>query len=222
MRVALSGLDAPAMLVDLDGTVLDTNDEISTFGFRRSSMRGRPLWSDPTWGDLDPAAAIAPLVDRAGAGEPASRTVEAVADGRTPLRLDLSPVIDADGDVVLVLAELHRLSDRIETDALIAETNERLAAAEDIFQAVAEYTSDLVCLHRPDGTYTYVSPSVRRLLDLDPATLGGTHPAIWPTPAPATLSPPGCKMHRAVAPSRPASAIGCDTATVVTAGSKPQ
>ena len=176
MRVALSGLDAPAMLVDLDGTVLDTNDEISTFGFRRSSMRGRPLWSDPTWGDLDPAAAIAPLVDRAGAGEPASRTVEAVADGRTPLRRPV-PVIDADGDVVLVLAELHRLSDRIETDALIAETNERLAAAEDIFQAVAEYTSDLVCLHRPDGTYTYVSPSVRRLLDLDPATLVGTHPA---------------------------------------------
>ncbi|MEM9467716.1 MAG: EAL domain-containing protein [Actinomycetota bacterium] len=176
MRVALSAIDAPAMLVDLDGTVLDTNDEIAAFGFRRDLVRGRPLWADSGWGEVDPAAAIAPLVERGATGETGSRTVEAGADDPRPLRLEVTPVHDPDSDIVLLLAELHRLSDRVETDALIAETNERLAAAEDIFQAVAEYTSDLVCLHQPDGTYTYVSPSVRRLLDLDPATLVGGHP----------------------------------------------
>ena len=176
MRVALATLDAPALLIDLDGTVLDANDELDTLGFTRQSLRGRPLWADPAWAELDPAAALSPLVDRAAGGDAASRTVEAGLDGPRPLRLDLSPVVVDDGTVVLLLAELHRLADRVETDALIAETNQRLAAAEDIFQAVAEYTSDLVCLHAPDGTYTYVSPSARRLIDLDPATLVGTHP----------------------------------------------
>ena len=60
MRVALRAVDAPAMLVDLDGTVLDTNDDVVVFGFRREHLRGRPLWADTTWGDVDPTSAIAP------------------------------------------------------------------------------------------------------------------------------------------------------------------
>ena len=176
MRVALRAVDAPAMLVDLDGTVLDTNDDVVVFGFRREHLRGRPLWADTTWGDVDPTSAIAPLIDHAALGDTASRTVEVGQHPRRPVRLDLSPIVDRNGDVVLLLAELHRLNDPVETDALMAETTQRLAAAEDIFQAVAEYTSDLVCLHEPDGTFTYVSPSVRRLLDVDPASLIGGHP----------------------------------------------
>lgn len=175
-RVALGNLDTPAMLVDLDGTVLDTNDEVGSFGFRRNDLRGRPLWAGDSWTETDAAATVSPLIERAANGELASRTIEAGRDQPRPLRLDITPLRGVDGDVALLLAELHRLSDRVETAALMAETNERLAAAEDIFRAVAEYTSDLVCLHTADGTYTYVSPSVRRLLDRDPKALIGTHP----------------------------------------------
>jgi PAS domain-containing protein len=32
------------------------------------------------------------------------------------------------------------------------------------FRLLAEKSSDLVCLHEPDGRYLYISPSCRRLL----------------------------------------------------------
>lgn len=99
-------------------------------------------------------------------------------DGTSPRpgRISLTPVHDEDRSVVVLLVELRALADSRETDALIEATTQALAAAEDIFRAVAEHTSDLVCLHDPSGTFTYVSPSCRRLLDLDPASLTGTHP----------------------------------------------
>jgi PAS domain S-box-containing protein len=44
------------------------------------------------------------------------------------------------------------------------------------FRLLAEKTSDLVCLHEPDGRYLYVSPSCRRLLGYEPEDLLGTDP----------------------------------------------
>ena len=125
------------MLVDLDGTVLDTNDEVVVFGFRRKHLRGRPLWADATWGDVDPTSAIAPLVEHAALGDTASRTVEVGQHPRRPVRLDLSPVVDRNGDVVLLLAELHRLNARWRPTPSWRRRR-RLATAED-FQAIAEY-----------------------------------------------------------------------------------
>lgn len=174
MRVALSQLPTPALLLDLDGTILDGNDGAAALGIDRDALRGRPLWAIGAWDLPDAATVLAPLVDAGSQGRSGTRTLDTVDDDG-PVRISISP-ISADDEVVLLLGELHRLGDRNETDAILAETTQRLAAAEDIFQAVAEYTSDLVGLHEPDGTFTYVSPSVRRLLDLDPAALIGTHP----------------------------------------------
>ena len=44
------------------------------------------------------------------------------------------------------------------------------------FRLLAEKTSDLVCLHEPDGRYLYISPSCRRLLGFEPEDLLGTDP----------------------------------------------
>jgi PAS domain S-box-containing protein len=44
------------------------------------------------------------------------------------------------------------------------------------FRLLAEKTSDLVCLHEPDGRYLYISPSCRRLLGYEPEGLLGTDP----------------------------------------------
>jgi PAS domain S-box-containing protein len=44
------------------------------------------------------------------------------------------------------------------------------------FRLLAEKTSDLVCLHEPDGRYLYIGPSCRRLLGYEPEDLLGTHP----------------------------------------------
>ncbi|MEO0494783.1 MAG: EAL domain-containing protein [Actinomycetota bacterium] len=183
MRVSLGALDGPAMLVDLDGTVLDTNDHVAELGLRRQLLRGRMIWASDAWSQPDTASVLPPLVERAAGGHAGTRAVETGGADPHPVRVALTPLLDTDGAPTLLLAELHRLADRGETEAMMAETTERLAAAEDIFRAVAEYTSDLVCLHEPDGTYTYVSPSARRLLDVDPASLVGTHPVDHAHPA---------------------------------------
>ena len=44
------------------------------------------------------------------------------------------------------------------------------------FRLLADKTSDLVCLHEPDGRYLYISPSCRRLLGYEPEALLGTDP----------------------------------------------
>jgi len=193
MRIALGHLTEPALLVDLDGTVLDGNDLIKQLGLDRDALRGHPLWAGDLWHGPDATAVLGPLIEAGRAGRIGSRTVDtgepAQAGGQSQpggpsqpgeneavaLRVTISPIFD-EHEPVLLLAELSRLTDQGQTDAIIAETTQRLAVAEDIFQAVAEYTSDLVCLHETDGTFTYASPSARRLLDVEPASLIGTHP----------------------------------------------
>lgn len=175
-RVALDQLGGPALVVDLDGTILDCNEQIVDLGIDRAAIRGRALWAAPLWDSEDPSATLSPLVDAGADGRAGQRTVDIGGVAPRPGRVSLTPVFDDSRTVAVLLAELRGLADTRETDALIAATTQALAAAEDIFRAVAEHTSDLVCLHDPAGTFTYVSPSVRRLLDLDPAALAGTHP----------------------------------------------
>ncbi len=181
MRVALNQLDGAALVVDIDGTVLDTNDAIGGLGVNRDDLRGRPLWAPTLWHIADADAVLAPLVESCVDGRTGSRTIDIGEIEPRPLRVGVTPIFDpvrVSGPriVTLLLAELHPLTDRQETDAIIAATAQKLAAAEDIFRAVAEYTSDLVCLHEPDGTFTYVSPSAKRLLDLNPGSVVGIHP----------------------------------------------
>jgi PAS domain S-box-containing protein len=60
------------------------------------------------------------------------------------------------------------------TERKLAE--DTLRQNEEQFRLLAEKTSDLVCLHEPDGRYLYVSPSSRRLLGYEPEDLLGTDP----------------------------------------------
>ena len=67
--------------------------------------------------------------------------------------------------------------------SLVTEISERrlieesLRASETAFRHLAEDSLDMICRHAPDGTLTYVSPSVRPLLGYDPAEMVGIHPA---------------------------------------------
>ncbi|ULQ56035.1 PAS domain S-box protein [Flavihumibacter rivuli] len=51
-----------------------------------------------------------------------------------------------------------------------------LAKSEAKFRFLSEYSRDLVCLHKPNGEYIYVSPSSRQLLGYDPSELIGKSP----------------------------------------------
>lgn len=56
------------------------------------------------------------------------------------------------------------------------QSEQALRDSEARFRLLAENMSDLVCLHEPDGRYTYVSPSVRRILGYRPPELVGQDP----------------------------------------------
>lgn len=51
-----------------------------------------------------------------------------------------------------------------------------LQKREELYQLISEKSADMVCLHAPDGTYEYVSPSVEELLGYKPKELIGRNP----------------------------------------------
>uniref|UniRef100_UPI002869A309 EAL domain-containing protein n=1 Tax=Deinococcus sp. TaxID=47478 RepID=UPI002869A309 len=58
----------------------------------------------------------------------------------------------------------------------------RAREQEATYRLLAEHTTDLVCLHAPDGSLTYISPSVRTVLGYAPRHLLGHTPRIVLTP----------------------------------------
>jgi PAS domain S-box-containing protein len=79
------------------------------------------------------------------------------------------PIYDKAGNVIAIEGIARDITER-----KLAE--EALKQNEEQFRLLAEKTSDLVCLHEPDGRYLYVSPSCQRLLGYDREDLLGTDP----------------------------------------------
>ena len=79
------------------------------------------------------------------------------------------PIYDEAGNVIAMEGIARDITKR-----KLAE--EALRQNEEQFRLLAEKTSDLVCLHEPDGRYLYISPSCRRLLGYEPDDLLGTDP----------------------------------------------
>ncbi len=82
-----------------------------------------------------------------------------------------SPVL-GHWDTHLISSVGGYLQQLLERAWLHAQVKEREAR----YRMLAEYTNDLVCLHRPGGNLSYVSPSVHALLGYPAAQLIGTSP----------------------------------------------
>lgn len=81
----------------------------------------------------------------------------------------VSTPIREDGNVVGAVVTFRDISER-------RRAENDLALREERFRLLAENMSDLVCLHEPNGSYVYLSPSCRRLLGYEPKELIGTDP----------------------------------------------
>lgn len=53
---------------------------------------------------------------------------------------------------------------------------EKLSESVLLYRLISENSNDLICLHKPDGTFVFLSQSVRELLGYEPATLLGSSP----------------------------------------------
>lgn len=101
-----------------------------------------------------------------------------------------SSVKDKEGNIIYYLAQIIDITDKkrieAENEILIEENNRnrniQLNEAKNLYQLLAENTVDLVCLHNLDGTFEYVSPSVKHLLGYDPQDLIGKSPLDYAHP----------------------------------------
>jgi PAS domain S-box-containing protein len=73
--------------------------------------------------------------------------------------------------------ELHAGEEELrQTLQYVLDTNRKLAESETRYKVLSENSRDLITLHQPDGTFLYVSPSVRNLLGYEPEELVGQDP----------------------------------------------
>ncbi|SMO91723.1 PAS domain-containing protein [Gracilimonas mengyeensis] len=78
--------------------------------------------------------------------------------------------IPEDKNLIKLLAEwLGGVLKRKQIEAELQESKK-------LYELVAKNSADLICLHEPDGTYKFVSPSVTRILGYTPEELIGTYP----------------------------------------------
>ncbi|WP_051668087.1 EAL domain-containing protein [Deinococcus frigens] len=84
---------------------------------------------------------------------------------------DAEPLREWDAHVIASVGGY--LQQVLERSWLHAQVREREAR----YRLLAEYTNDLVCLHRPGGDFSYVSPSVHALLGYSASELLETSPA---------------------------------------------
>jgi diguanylate cyclase (GGDEF)-like protein/PAS domain S-box-containing protein len=181
-RVVLDAMRHAAGLVDLDGVVIECSRRaLDVTGTTRSQVVGKALRDAPWWVDDERVLAeVDRLLDLARSADVARGTVDLRSPstplGTTAVELVMTPVRGSDAPVRWIVVEAFDLAERRAAESIIEARSRALAAADARFRALAENTSDLVCLHDPDGTYQYLSPSLRKLLGYEPAELVGGHP----------------------------------------------
>lgn len=85
------------------------------------------------------------------------------------LEYDIQPVFDKTGNHINFIAIQSDISERKKIQKQIKES-------EKLYRLLADNSQDMICLHKPDGTYTYVSPSVKKLLGYEVNDLLDTNP----------------------------------------------
>lgn len=80
------------------------------------------------------------------------------------------PFTEADEDFIRLLAEW--VADILKQRAIEHDLQE----TREMYRLVSMKAADMICLHDPDGTYRFVSPSVKEILGYRPEELVGTSP----------------------------------------------
>jgi diguanylate cyclase (GGDEF)-like protein/PAS domain S-box-containing protein len=160
-----------------DGSILFANDRAEkVLGLTLSNLAQRTYHS-PEWRatDLDGGPwpdEQQPFQRVLATGEPVYNIRHAIEwpDGqRRALSVSGAPVKNAAGEIVQLVFTVNDITDQIQADRALRQSEAQL-------RLITENMSDLVCLHEPDGTYTYVSPSCEGMLGFTAAELVGRSP----------------------------------------------
>jgi PAS domain S-box-containing protein len=155
----------PDVLIGLqaDGTVTRMFIPDRFFGDREFDLVGRHVRAFA--GDDLAERTMAQVAEVLASGDVATFEYEIDLEGEMLWReVRVSPYSENE-----VLAVLRDITQRVRAERALREGEHR-------FRLLAENMSDLVCLHQPDGRYTYVSPSALRILEFETDDLIGRDP----------------------------------------------
>jgi PAS domain S-box-containing protein len=90
-------------------------------------------------------------------------------NSRKWISVNAVPLLDSQNNFIGAVASFRDITQRKMTEKILKENEEK-------FRMLAENTSDMVCMHDPDGTYRYVTPSCKELLGYEPGEMIGRDP----------------------------------------------
>ncbi|KDE59049.1 bacterio-opsin activator [Halostagnicola sp. A56] len=150
--------------LDHEGTVRRANTAaLEAIDASQADVRGRPLQATPWWLPAD-RSTIETALERAASGEPVRRELAsrcaAASDGdgdrsetRRVLEVTFRPVRDESGSVISLLAEGNDVTDRVELEAELRES-------EELHRVTLNNMTDTVLITDESGSFTYVCPNV--------------------------------------------------------------
>jgi PAS domain S-box-containing protein len=162
LRALLNAIQETAFLVELDGTVLQANETAARrLGTTVAAMVGANAY---TLLPPDMAAQRRPYIQQViQTGQPVR-----FEDQRAGWYLDntIYPVLDTAGNVTRLAIFALDQTERKQAEEALRESELR-------YRLLADYATDMISRHSPDGTYLYASPACATLLGYTPEELIG-------------------------------------------------
>ncbi|HEY3054017.1 MAG TPA: PAS domain S-box protein [Thermoanaerobaculia bacterium] len=162
-RTLVESMREGVMLVNNSGSIQFVNQRMADMlGYMPSELSGKPAQSF-----IDPAGR-----DPHGETTEMRRRVKL----RTLLGKDLwaelseAPLVDGKGNVIGSIRVHTDITDKRRAELALKESEAR-------YRLLAEFATDMISRHTPDGRILYASPAARSLLGFEPEELIGTRPA---------------------------------------------
>jgi len=153
-------------LLDTDGTVLEVNETAMAYvDATHDEVTGQPFWATP-WFDHSEAVqqAVRGWIDRAADGEYVEFEADLLRPDGEPYTVEgvFRPVTNDEGEVVSLLVSDRDITERRERERELQR-----------YESYLEESSDIITVLDEDGTITYQSPAVERILGYETDALVG-------------------------------------------------
>ncbi|MEO1289994.1 MAG: PAS domain S-box protein, partial [Chloroflexota bacterium] len=159
-------------LLTPDGILLEANDTALAFaGTTIDKIVNQPFWDAPWWSYSDELMQqLKGWIQRAAQGEfIREEPIVRGGDGSLiTIDFSLKPLLDEDGEIVLLIPEGRDISERIQMEA---ELNQKYDELDKFFSVSA----DMLCIASQEGYFVRVNRAFERILGYTPEELEG-HP----------------------------------------------
>jgi PAS domain S-box-containing protein len=160
-------------LMSVDGTLIEANrSALEISGFRESEVIGKPFWETPWWAhSREMQEKLLAAIEKTARGEFVrfEATHLAIDGSLHYVDFSLKPVMDEDGNVVLLIPEGRDITDRKRVEEL-------LRAREAELRAVVENSPDVIVRYDLEGRRIFVNPEFERVNHISAKEVLGKKP----------------------------------------------